>query len=223
MKVRVTAPVQFGQLRVAPALAAFLRRHRRVRAELLLLDRVVDLVDEGIDLAVRIERPADSSLVAVPVGTVHSVVCASPAFLAEAGTPARPRDLAALPCIVGPGAGAAGGWGFREAGRNITVRVDGPLVCNQVAAAAAACTGGLGFGRFLSYQVRALVADGRLVPVLEEFAPEPLPVSLVYPGTRLVTSRLRALVDWLREDLRRAAGTVADSPAEEVGDPRCTR
>lgn len=200
--LRMTAPVQFGELHVMPTLAGFVRRYAQLRVDLMLLDRNVDLVEEGIDLALRIGRLADSSMVAVRLGEVRRVVCASPALLGDTGVPEHPRALAGLPCIRLQNLPRADHWPFREGGRDLGVRVDGRLGCNQIAAALAACVDGVGFGQFLSYQVRGLLREDRLRCVLGEFEPEPLPVSLVYPGGRLVSTRLRALVNWLDSALR---------------------
>lgn len=201
-EVRMTAPVLFGQMHVAPVVTAFLEHHQKVQVDLLLLDRVVNLVDEGIDLALRIGRLSDSSMVAIPVGHMRRVVCASPDLLRERGTPARPEALTGLPCVRFHGIEAGGHWHFRDGGRELSVPVSGAFCCSQAMAVAQACADGLGFGLLLHYQVAALVEEQRLAIVLEDFEPEPLPVSLVYPEARLVSSRLRALVAWLRDALR---------------------
>lgn len=200
--LRMTAPVLFGQMHVAPALVAFLRRHPRVSVELLLLDRVVDLVDEGIDVALRIAPLADSSMIAIPVGSVRRVVVASPGLLERTGAPRRPDELAERPCVRFEGIAPGHVWRFRERGRELTVQVRGGFGCNQASAALEACAEGLGFGYFLCYQVEPLVAAGRLRVVLRDFETAPVPVSLLYPEARLVSTRLRALLDWMRERLR---------------------
>jgi DNA-binding transcriptional LysR family regulator len=163
-----------------------------VQVELLLLDRVVDLVDEGIDAAVRIARLADSSMIAVPVGQVRRVVCASPDLLRARGEPAHPKDLADRPCVLFPGIAPGNAWHFQDAGREVSVPVGGGFTTNQAAAAIEACAAGLGFGLFLSYQVEQQVRAKRLRLVLREFEPAPIPVSLVYADARLLTPRLRA-------------------------------
>ncbi len=199
--IRMTAPVWFGQLQVAPALNKFLSRYHQVRVELLLLDRVVNMVEEGIDLAVRIAHLADSTMVAVPVGQVRRVVCASPAMLKRVGTPANPGELVEHNCVGFRGISPGDVWTFSENGREFSVKVAGSFTCNQAIPAAEACAAGLGFGRFLSYQVEPLIREKRLAIVLEDFEPPPIPVSLVYPEARLVSTRLRALIDWLKESL----------------------
>lgn len=201
--LRMTAPVLFGEMHVAPAVTGFLRHYAKVQVELELLDRLVDLVDEGLDLGVRIGHLADSSMVAVPVGSMRRVVCASPDLLRAEGVPRHPHELAARSCVRFRGIAGGGAWAFREAGRDVAVRVRGSLGVNNASAAAEACAEGLGFGLLLAYQAEPLVRAGRLQIVLEAFEPEPLPVSLVYPGGRMVSPRLRAMLDWLRDALRR--------------------
>ncbi len=198
--IRMTAPLEFGRLHVAPAITAFLWRYDRVRVDLLLLDRNVDLIEEGLDLALRIGPLTDSSMIAVGLGQVRRVVVASDALLQKTGVPDHPNALRNLPCIRQqnlPRAETA--WPFEENGREFSVPIDGRFGCNQVAAAASACVNGVGFGRFLSYQVQDLIGEGRLRIVLEAYEPDPWPVSLVYPGGRLVSSRVRALIDWIRD------------------------
>lgn len=205
----VTAPVLFGQMHVAPAAVEFARRHPAVRVELLLLDRVVDLVDEAIDVAVRIARLADSSLIAVPVGQVRRVLCASPELLRTSGEPAHPEELADRPCVHFRGLAPGRTWHFEERGRDLAVPVTGAFTTNQAAAAIEACAAGLGFGLFLSYQVEAALRAGRLRVVLREFEPPPLPVSLVHAEARLPSPRLRAFLDWMKKHLRGLAGLRA--------------
>lgn len=197
--LRVTAPVEFGRRHLASAITSFLWRFEQTRVDLVLSDRNIDLVDEGIDLALRIGKLADSSLIAIRVGEVRRTLVASPALLERTGEPKHPADLAQLPCIrqqIIPGTET--NWRFRESNKGLVVPIDGRFGCNQTAAAVSACVNGMGFGQFLSYQVRELVAADKLRIVLDDFEPEPRPVSLVYPGTRLVSARIRALIDWLK-------------------------
>jgi DNA-binding transcriptional LysR family regulator len=202
--LKVTAPVLFAQLHVAPAVSRFLARYRRMRVELILLDRVVNLMEEGIDVAVRIGRLSDSSMVAVPVGEQRRVVVASPALLRAAGKPKHPRDLERLPCVRCTALMPGTTWRFVEHGRPLSVEVGGPLACNQAAACVDACVEGLGFGMFISYHVRRQTAAKQLKEVLSEFEPAPLPVNLVFPHARLLSSRVRAFVDFAAAELRRA-------------------
>jgi len=200
-ELRVTAPVLFGRMHVAPLAAAFVRRHDAVSIDLLLVDRVVNLLDEGLDAGVRIAALPDSSLVAVPVGEVLRVVCASPRYLTRAGTPKVPQDLRAHACLRFAGLGAIHEWGFRDGSRKVVVPVAGPLSGNQADPLVDACADGLGVGMFLSYQVAPLVAAGRLKLVLADYWPPPVPVSVVYPHAKLLPARTRLFVDWLRERL----------------------
>ena len=144
----VTAPVLFGQYHVAPAVTRFLQRYPKMRIYLVLIDRVVNLVEEGLDVGVRIGRLQDSTLVARGVGRIRHVVVASPTLLRRLGTPKHPRELARLPCLCFS-ATEGGPWAFREAGRAFTVGVQGPLDCNLAAPMLEACAAGLGFVRCL--------------------------------------------------------------------------
>ena len=205
--VTVTAPLRFGEMHVAPSLTQYLRRYPRVQVQLLLLDRVVNLLDEGIDLAVRIAPLHDSSLIAKPVGWIRQVVCASPALLARIGeVPSHPQQLSSLPCVRFTGITPAPLWHFRDHNKRLSVSINSAFSCNQAHASVDACIAGLGFGLFFDYQVLPWVARGDLTIVLAEFEPEPLPLSLIYLHTRLMTARVRTLVDWLADDLKGAIG-----------------
>jgi DNA-binding transcriptional LysR family regulator len=201
-EIRMTGPVEFGRMHLAPALAGFLWRHDQVRVDLLLLDRNVDLINEGIDIALRIGPLADSSMIAIRVGNVRRLTVASPALLEHTGIPEHPEELSRLPCIRQQNIPRTETtWLFADGTKDIGVAVDGRFGVNQVAAAASACVNGVGFGQFLSYQVEALVGQGKLTIVLEDFETTTWPVNLLYPGGRLVSSRLRALIEWLKEAL----------------------
>ena len=207
--LRITAPVTFGQRHVAPAVAAFLKQHNRIRIELSLLDRVVNLLDEGLDLSVRIGALAASGLVARPVGTMRRVVVASPALLAKHGVPGHPRELTKKPCVRFRQDQPL--WHFQEQGKTLAVPIDGPLVSNQAAVAVDACAAGLGFGQFLAYQPAPALADGQLQLVLEAFEPEPLPVHLVYADARMMPLRLRVFVDFARDRLQQELLSLAEA------------
>ena len=207
--ITVTAPVRFGEMHVAPAVARFLERYPKTQVNLLLLDRVVDLLEEGVDIAVRIAHLADSSLIAKPVGTIRQVVCANPGVLERFGTPPRPEALSSLPCVRFTGLSNGSEWDFADGDKRLTVPIKSVLTCNQVGASVEACVAGVGFGRFFCYQVTPLINEGRLVRVLEAFEPPPVPLSLVYPHTRLLSSRVRAMVDWLGEGIKRSLDGVS--------------
>lgn len=200
-ELRVTAPVLFGQLHVTPVVIRFLREYSEVKVELLLLDRVVNMVEEGIDVGIRIAPLEDSSMIATRVGEVRRVVCASPSLLKRVGTPKHPRELAELSCVHFQGLSPAPVWDFADGRKSISVPVDGAFTCNQAAAAVEACAEGLGVGRFLSYQVESLVAEKKLSIVLKEFEPSPIPIHVVFAHARLMTPRLRVFVDWMKREL----------------------
>ncbi|VVG69644.1 LysR family transcriptional regulator [Pandoraea apista] len=197
----VTAPVLFGQLHVAPALYRFLRAYPAVKCRLLLNDRVVNLWEEGIDVGIRISPLEDSTLVAQSVGAIRRVVVASPGCLAEQGEVTHPRELVGKNCIRSYG-GSYGQWRFWEGGREFVVPVDGNLELSHGTTAVEACIDGMGYGCFLSYQVAAAMADGRLVRVLKDYEGPARPVSIVYPHARLLPSRTRAFVEWMKRALR---------------------
>lgn len=196
----ITAPVLFGQLYVAPAVTRFAARHPQVRCSVLLMDRVVNLLEEGIDVGIRIGRLEDSSLVALPLGTIRRVVVASPAYLRRHGTPKHPRELAQHNCIRVIGGAPAWG-GFQDGGRALQVPVKGNLEFNHVFPAVQACVDDAGMGQFFSYQVAPLVAGRNLRIVLESFEQPPRPISIVYPHARLLPARTRAFVDWVRQEI----------------------
>jgi DNA-binding transcriptional LysR family regulator len=203
-RLAVTASVLFGRRYVAPILSAFLARHPKVTAELLLVDRMINLVEEGIDVAVRIGRLRDSSLVAIPVGTVRRVLCASPAYLRRAGVPREPHEVRSHACVRHTGLAARGDWPFRVGRRTVGVPINAVLTCSDIDSSLEACASGRGLGMFLSYQAAPYRRERKLTYVLEEFETEPLPVQVVYAQTRLVTGKVRAFVDDCVSKLRQA-------------------
>lgn len=202
--LRVTAPVMLGRLHVAPLIFELLALHPGIRVELTLLDRTVDLVDEGLDVGIRVGALPESSLVAVPAGEVRRVACASPAYLRRAGTPRQPQDLRGHRCIRFTGVMPSPEWELTVDGRPQRVPVDGPLTTNQGDVALEACLRGLGVGAFLSYQVAEALAAGTLRRVLADFEPAPRPVHVVRPQGRLLPQRVRAFVDFMAPRLREA-------------------
>ena len=198
--LHITAPVLFGQMHVAPSVTRFLARHTKIRCSVVLLDRVVNLLEEGMDLGIRIGKLQDSSLVARPLGQIRRVVVANPAFLRRHGTPKHPRDLLQANCIRMM-AGPPSWGGFQENGRAFRVPVTGNLEFNHVLPAVQACAEGAGFGMFFSYQVAPFLADKRLKIVLERFEQPPRPISVVYPHARLLPARTRAFIDWIAQDI----------------------
>ncbi len=192
--LRLTAPVEFGALYAAPAVEAFLRAHPQMRVELTLLDRVVDLLEEGMDLALRIGPLPDSGLIAVALGETRPVVCAAPELLERIGPIRRPEDLRDAPGVVFHPPGPV--WEFREAGAPLSVEVSAVFSTNQARTARAACLAGLGVARLLHYQVARELEEGRLIRILSEFETPGAPVSMVYPHARLLSPRVRSFIDW---------------------------
>ncbi len=195
----MTAPVLFGHMYVAPAITRFLARYDAMHCTVLLHDRQVNLLEEGVDVGIRISPLADSSLVAQRLGTVRHVVVASPDYLARHGTPQHPRELAHANCVrVHPNTTAP--WGFHHEGKPFSVATRGNLDFNHIAPAIESCAVGMGFGLFFSYQVLPHIAQGRLKIVLEAFEPPPTPVNVIYPHARLLPARTRAFVDWMKAE-----------------------
>lgn len=198
----VTAPRLFGRLFVAPLVLDFLGRHPAVGVRLLLLDRVVDLIEEGLDVGLRIAHLEDSSMTAIRVGAVRRVVCASPAYLAEHGAPRRPSDLARHETIAFGAAEWPQQWSFASGGKTDHVAPPSRLIVNSADVALAAAIAGHGLTRVLSYQCAADVRAGRLAVVLEKFEPAPIPVHVVHAAGRRANARTRAFVDFAVERLR---------------------
>jgi len=199
-RVTVSAPLLFGRLRVAPLLPAFLARYPDVSVALLLNDRVVNLIDEGIDVAVRIAPLADSTLVARRLGQVRRLVCASPAYLKHYGTPRKPADLRAHNCLLNVGSNA-GGWRFQAGAKEARLRVSGNFVSNSSDALIEAACQGVGLVRVLSYQVEAMLAAKQLVEVLGKFAVTATSINAVMSPGRMMLPKVRGLVGYLAQSL----------------------
>lgn len=203
-KLTVTSSVLFGRMHVAPLVLAFLKRWPDVSAELVLLDRVVDLVEEGVDVGVRIGPLPDSSLHGVNVGNVRRVLCASPAYLKRHTSINHPDDLAGHTIIHFNGLGSAKEMQFVDATGSHRITIEPRWVSNSVDAALDAVASGLGAGQFLSYMVEPLLRDGRLRLLLEAYAPPAVPVTVVYPHSRLLSTKVRLFVDLAASQLRAA-------------------
>ncbi|WP_437276658.1 LysR family transcriptional regulator [Sorangium sp. So ce375] len=201
----VTAPVLFGRMFVAPALFDFLALHRRVSAWTLLVDRIVDMVDEGLDVAVRIAHLPDSSLSAIRVGSVRWVVCASAEYLAARGEPRAPADLARHDTIAFSSTGSPVEWSFGPGSRVERVSPSSQLLANTADVAIAAAVAGRGLARVLSYQIGPELRAGRLSIVLAAHEPPPVPIHVVHPEGRRAAARVRAFVDFLVDRLRSEA------------------
>ena len=201
-ELHLTAPTMFGRTHVLPIAIEFLKAHSDIDLRLFLNDRQVNMAEDHIDLAVRIGHLADSDLRATKVGSVRRVACASPAYLALHGTPAAPRDLSAHEGITFQGFSSAPEWRYRGDSPDWTAEPRTRLAVNSTESAIAAAVAGLGIVRLLSYQVAEELRSGALIAVLEDFAPEPIPVSLVYPDAGMLPHKVRAFLDWSAPRLR---------------------
>lgn len=201
-QLTLTAPVLFGDLFVTPLLVRYLQRYPQVSVNALLLDRVANMVEEGIDVAVRIGELADSGQHSIRVGEVRRVVCAAPQFLEAHGRPQHPDELRQAPVIAPSSIGQTRNWQFNDNGRVLSVRPDPRLLVSANQAAISAACLGLGLTRVLSYQVAEKVAAGQLEIVLEAFELAPLPIHVVYQGGRKAPARVRSFVDFAVQTLR---------------------
>ena len=201
-QLSITASVLFGELFVTPVMVDYLTRFPDVTINALIVDRVVSMVEEGIDVAVRIGELPDSNQHAIRVGEVRRVICASPQCLAAHGRPQNPQALANVPVVATSAIGQQRSWSFQEAGTPLTVRLEPRLVVTSNQAAITAACMGLGFTRVLSYQVASRVASGDLEIVLAEYELPPQPIHVVYQGGRNAPSRIRSFVDLVVTALR---------------------
>lgn len=197
----ITAPVQFGQIYVAPAAVRFMQRYDKLRCHVVLHDRVVSLIEEGVDVGVRIGELADSTLIAQSLGSTRRVVVASPAYLKKRGIPQHPKDLLSTNCIGSPNADHHS-WRFQIKGKQYQLAVTGNMEFNLVAPAVDACAAGLGIGMFMSYQVAPLLKNKRLIVLLEKFELAPRPISVVYPHASYLPARTKLFIQWLKDELK---------------------
>jgi DNA-binding transcriptional LysR family regulator len=198
----VSAPVALGRLHLAPNLIEFLRAYPEIDVELRLSDNYVDLLEERIDVALRVGQLADSSMIAVRAGEVRRVICASPSYLSGKPAPLHPRDLVDHDCVTLVALEASDEWSFKIGKRLERFPVRSRLAVTTAETAADAAIAGLGLTRLFCYQVSNAVADRRLRLVLREFEPEPAPVQFVYPGGRRMPQKLRAFIDFILPRLK---------------------
>lgn len=201
-EIAISAPIVFGRIHLLPVLLEFLKVFPEIDARLTLSDRNAHFLDDQIDVALRIGELPDSALKATRIGAVRRVLCASPAYLQEAGAPAAPKDLASHACISFESMGGAAEWIFRQGKQTIAAPIRSRLVVNTAEAAIDAAMSGLGITRVLSYQVEDALRRGALVTILEAFETAPLPVSLIYPAQGAMPQKLRAFLDFASERLR---------------------
>lgn len=205
----ISAPIVFGRLHMLPIICEFLSAYPDVDVRLSLSDRVVHLMEDHVDLAVRIGALPDSSLIAARAGFIRRVVCASATYLKQHGTPRVPADLAAHPCITFDGLRYPHGWTFGKHNAQIETQIHSRLTVNTAEAAIDAAMAGVGITRVLSYQAAETVRAGTMKVILEEFEPEPLPVHLVYGAQGLLPLKLRAVLDFAMPRLKERLATQA--------------
>lgn len=199
-KLSITAPVMFGHLHIGPLLNQWLKQNPSMSAELILLDRVVDVIEEGFDLALRIGHLADSSLVIRPIGSTPYVLCASPEFIAQRGEPSHPEQLSDWPTVCF--APSREVWQFQVEGKLWEQRISPVISANQIDTELAAARDGIGICRVLGYQAQQDLERGTLVPVLPEYNASALPVQFVFPHSRLLSPRVRQFLDAVVEPLQ---------------------
>jgi DNA-binding transcriptional LysR family regulator len=201
-KLTVTASAMFGRRYIAPIVFDFVRRYPKVSAEMLFVDRVVNLIEEDVDVGVRIANLKDSSMVAIPVGRTRRVICASEIYLRRHGVPQTPKDVRKHTCVRHVGLVPRSEWPFRVGTRHVSVPITSVITCNDIDSAVNACVDGLGLGMFLSYMVALNRKDGQLKYVLEKFETEPTPVQVIYPQSKLLSNKTRAFIDECVSKLR---------------------
>ena len=195
----VSAPVGFGRLHVSPVMSAYLMRYPEVSGELRLSDRIVNLVEDGVDLAVRIGHLADSSLVARHVGEMRRIVVASSGYLRARGEPMTPAAIASHDTVHFGGSGASPDWRFVEQGEDIRIACTPRFLTNSADAAIQYAEQGGGLTRVLAYQAAESLRAGRLEIVLGKFEQPPLPIHIVYPTSRLLSAKVRSFIDIVAE------------------------
>lgn len=208
----VTAPLVFGRLHVRSILDAYLALYPAVQVRLLLLDRVVNLIDEGMDAAVRIGHLPDSGLIAIKAGEVRRVIAASPAYLRRHKPIQEPADLAAHDCICLSTLTPTDSWQFASAGPRDSlraVRVRPRFAVNEAEAAVASAVGGRGVTCVLSYQIERELKHGQLKLILDTFAPPPLPVHVIYPEARLSAAKTRTFVEFVVPRLKKVLARIS--------------
>src|SRR3954466_4186498 len=195
----ISAPVGFGRLHVSGIVTAYLKRYGDVGVDLRLSDRMINLVEDGVDLAVRIGHLPDSTLVARHVGEMRRIVVASPAYLKRHGEPKRPAEIADHQTIQFGGTAATGEWRFAEEGREFRLDIAPRFSCNVADAAIQYAEQGGGLTRVLAYQAAEAIKRGSLKAVLEKYEQPPLPIHIVYPTSRLLSAKVRAFIDLVTE------------------------
>jgi len=207
--LRLTAPLSFGASHLAPALGEFARLHPTLKFDVMLSDRIVDLVEEGMDLAIRIGAIGNLNLVARRISSARQLLCASPDYLVRRGTPVTPEELAGHDCLSYSYAADSNTWNFRNtAGIENRIKVTGPVLANNGTVLAELAAAGLGITFAPDFIAKPLIDDGRLQTLLPDWEPEPLPICAVYPSRRHLSAKVRSFVDFLGNWFSRNSHTI---------------
>lgn len=198
----ITAPVLFGRLYVMPSISDYMQRYKDTEVTAVLLDRIVNLLEEGIDVGIRIGDLPDSSYKALRVGQVRRVLCASPSYLAEHGTPNSPEELVKHQLLVAGTITPNNDWRFEKDGSSITIRIKPRLRVTSNDSAIEAAVSGLGITQLLSYQIAPQVASGELEIILSEFETKPMPINVIHREGRYTSVKIRSFVDLIATNLR---------------------
>lgn len=199
-RLRLTAPVAFSVQRLAPAFAAFAKVYPDLQLDLVLSDHLVDLAEEGLDLAIRVGRVGGDNLVARRIGETQLLIAAAPEYLARAGTPQRPEDLAGHACLTYANAASGSQWVFENAaGETASVRIAGPVNSNNSSVLAEVAAAGGGIVRAPCFVLQSPIGQGRLVRLLPDWGAQRLPIHVVYPSRRHLSTRVRAMAGFLAQ------------------------
>ncbi|WP_020183317.1 LysR family transcriptional regulator [Methylotenera sp. 1P/1] len=198
----VTAPVLFGRSYVMPGISDYLQKYKNTEVTALFLDRIVNLLEEGVDVGIRIGELPDSSYKALRVGQVRRVLCASPSYLAEHGIPSTPDALVKHQLIVAGAISATVDWRFENDGSPVSIRIKPRLRVTSNDAAIEAAVLGLGITRLLSYQIATQLASGELIIIMREFEPKPMPINIIHREGRYASAKIRSFVDLMSTRLR---------------------
>jgi DNA-binding transcriptional LysR family regulator len=204
-ELTITAPIVFGRLHILPIVTEFLARFAEINVQLILVDRVVNLIDDHIDMAVRIGELPDSNMVATRVGTVRRVICGSPSYLAAHGVPRTPESLRDHMCVTFSDLMSGASWALKnKAGKAETIRLFCRLKTNTAESAIDAAVQGVGLTNVLSYQVARAVQEGTLEIVLQDSEPAPIPVHLIHAHQRLLPLKMRRFLEFAAPRIRKS-------------------
>ena len=200
-RLRLSVSIPFGARQLAPALARFRQRYPHIRVEVVASDRKLDLIEEGLDLALRITNTLDGNMIARPISPIRTLICASPDYLARRGTPLTPDDLRQHDCLIYNGIPEPNQWSFVcEGGEVYKVAVTGPLEADNGDILVGAALAGMGITRSPSFMIGDALAEGRLVPLLSGYHMPKLTLSVLYPSRQYLPAKVRRMIDFLLEE-----------------------